>query len=173
VLWYGHAANFDTLPVLLQSLERGVGKPVSLLLLSQTPLPEQIQSMLARMKGPAFDYAWMAWSRPLQMHVMRSCDAVLLPSMDAPAKNVKGHNRITEALNQVCVAIAHPLPQYREFEDFVFLDSDIGAGLRRALADPASSRSRAQAGAKAVRARFAPEVLALKWHALINKIAAS
>ena len=171
VLWYGHAANFDTLPGLLESLRKSVGKPISLLTLSLTPLPDSIQKTIAQMRGPNFDAVWLAWSRGLQMNVMRSCDVVLLPSLDVAAKNVKGHNRITEALNQNCVVAAHPLPQYREFSDYAYLTHDVGAGIRQALAEPEKAIARAAAGAAAVRKRFAPEVLAQKWLALIDRVA--
>jgi glycosyltransferase involved in cell wall biosynthesis len=173
LLWYGHLNNFDTLPEMLKSLARGVGANISLLMLSSAPAPDAVQAQLAGLRGPPFEAAWAMWSRQIQLQAMRSCDIVLAPSLDAPVKQVKGHNRVSEALNQGCVVVAHPLPQYAEFADFVFLERDMSEGVRRALADPEKALARAQAGAEAVRARFAPAAVARKWLALIERVAQS
>jgi glycosyltransferase involved in cell wall biosynthesis len=171
LLWYGHANNFDALPDMLQSLARGVGRNISLLMLASVRAPDTVQMQIAALRAPPFEATWAMWSRPAQLQAMRSCDIVLTPSLDTPAKRVKGHNRVSEALNQSCVVVAYPLPQYTELADFVLLDRDMGEGVRRALADPANALARARAGAEAVRARFAPEAVARKWLALIERVA--
>jgi glycosyltransferase involved in cell wall biosynthesis len=171
LLWYGHANNFDTLGPMLASLEGGVGRRLSLLLMANGAPPP---ALAARLQGPAgrpLEMAFTPWSRALQLSAMRSCDIVLTPSLDAQAKYVKGHNRVSEALNQGCIVVAYPLPQYEEFADYVFLDRDMAAGVRRALADPDAALARARAGMAAVRTRFAPNVLAEKWLALIARVA--
>jgi glycosyltransferase involved in cell wall biosynthesis len=173
MLWYGHANNFDSIPSMLEALSTGVGANLSLLLLAGAPPPREIAAKLAHLKAPPLEAAWMQWSRAGQLQAMRGADIVLAPSIDGPAKQVKGHNRVSEALNQSCVVVAHPLPQYREFADFIVLERDMAAGIRRVLADPQLALERAAAGARVVRERFAPGVVARKWMALIDRVMAA
>jgi hypothetical protein len=169
LLWYGNIKNFDTLVPAVEGLMRLTGTAVDLVICAPK-MPDALQARVAQGLPPKFRIGFVPWSRTQQLAYMRRADIIIVPSEDTLAKRVKGHNRVTDALNAGRVTVAFPLPQYRELKDYLILDSDIAAGVATALADPGAALARVVAGQKVVQARFGDAAIAAKWSALIDAL---
>ncbi|MCC6890556.1 MAG: hypothetical protein IT536_18690 [Hyphomicrobiales bacterium] len=169
LLWYGNAANHDTLESGIAALAAARLGPINLTIVSDS-LPDFMQEgFTAQPKDMEFQV--LGWSMATQYAALANCDAVFIPSHDTPDKRVKGHNRVVEAINAGRLAIAYPLPQYLELADYCYVDADYGASIRAALADPQAALRRIEAGQRYIDTRFAPDVIADKWRALIAALA--
>lgn len=167
VLWVGSPNNHDTLPGAIASLSQVRGASIHLVVLAAF-LPEEVRAAAPGGTVGALRIAWLQWSMQAQFELYQWCDAVIVPSIDRPEKAVKSHNRVAEPLNAGRAVIAHPLPQYRELEDFVVLDTDMARGLATAMRDPKATLERIRAGQQYVEARFSPRVTADKWRRLLD-----
>ncbi len=110
------------------------------------------------------------WSLQAQYDAMQWCDFVFLPGLDDPGKQVKGHNRLVEAINAGRLALVHPQPQYRELGDYCWCSNDYSAGINWALAHPDRVLSRLVRGQEYIDTRFAPEVIAARWRSEIERV---
>jgi hypothetical protein len=166
LLWYGHAANHDTLSSGIAALaEAGIG-PISFTIVTNA-MPEFMnEGYPTQPKDVSFEV--VPWSLTAQYSALAWCDAVFIPSFDTPDKRVKGHNRVVEAINAGRIAITYPLPQYRELADYSLCGADYGASIRLALLDPAAVRKRIENGQRHIDTRFACDVVADKWRRLIG-----
>ncbi|MBI1237753.1 MAG: hypothetical protein GC199_00265 [Alphaproteobacteria bacterium] len=169
LLWYGGAANFATLPKAIRSLSATGLPSIALTIVANQP-PPSVRDLAAKGLPRHLRIGFVPWSRAMQFQAMARSDIIIVPSDDGETKLVKGHNRVTEALNAGRVTIAHPLPQYLELAPHLFLARDMDEGLRAVLADRHGAAERTARGQAAVRARFAPEIVAQKWAALIARV---
>lgn len=162
LLWYGTENNHDTLEAFAQALGAYKSRPLELRVLSEKTPP-----FLRKGRNP-FPYAitFYSWQPSMQFAMMRECDLVALPSANAPEKRVKGHNRLTEAINIGRLPLAYPLPQYEELADYAYVDDDLVAGIDWALRRPADVLRRLAAGQAYLDRRFALPVVSRKWHDL-------
>lgn len=169
VLWYGNAINHDTLEAGISALAAAQLGPINFMIVSDQ-MPEFMgNGFSAQPKDMEFQV--LSWSMSTQYAAMAHCDFVFIPSHDTPDKRVKGHSRVVEAINAGRLAIAYPLPQYLELTDYCSVGADYGASIRAALADPQAALKRIESGQRYVDTRFAPEVIADKWRALIASLA--
>jgi hypothetical protein len=125
---------------------------------------------LHRAGGGHISLSFVLWSPEMQYALMQACDMVFLPSLDTDAKKSKGHDRLVEAINAGRWAIAHPLPQYREMKDYCYCGIDYAAGIEQAIADPQRVVRKLRDGQSYVDTRFAPDVIASKWEAIIDEL---
>jgi hypothetical protein len=168
ILWFGHSANYDTLFQALPDLAAARLGPISLTLVSNVA-PDLARAGMSQL--PDISLQFLPWTPTIQHRKMSDCDLVFIPSIDSPQKQVKGHNRLVEAINGGRLAIAHPLPQYLELADFCLCAADYGASIRAALADPAAMLRRIADGQRYADGRFSQEAVAEKWRALFEATA--
>jgi glycosyltransferase involved in cell wall biosynthesis len=166
ILWCGHDDNLDTLPAGVENLARYRDRPIALMIVSNSS--PQLDKLAKLVGGMSLSF-W-PWSPQAHFELMSHSDVVFVPSFDTDAKMAKGHGRVVEPINAGRLAIAHPLPQYRELADYCLCDADYAASVRAALADPAAIRNMIGQGQRYVDERFAPEVIAEKWLKLIDCI---
>ncbi|MCW0235404.1 MAG: glycosyltransferase [Ferrovibrio sp.] len=111
-----------------------------------------------------FGVTHAAWSVPVLEAALAACDLVALP-FDAGSMMSKGksNNRALQALAAGRYVVAHPLESYRTLGDFIGLDASIATAVATALADPAATLQRIQAGQDFVEARYSPAAIAARW----------
>jgi glycosyltransferase involved in cell wall biosynthesis len=170
LLWFGfltaHVAAlrqlvFDDLPKLRAQL------PCTLTL-SCEPLPTAESQHLFGPGGPAAAGVIAEhWSVPALEQALAACDMVVLP-FDAGSMLSKGksNNRALQALVAGRYVVAHPLESYLALGDYIGLDASIAQGVLTALADPAATLKRLQAGQAFVEAQYSPAAIAARWLAL-------
>jgi hypothetical protein len=142
-----------------------VDRPVFLMIVAdRSPTQGELGSIHSNMK-----VNYLPWSPRIQVDVSAQCDMLFLPSLDNDRKAGKSHNRLVEAINAGRLAIAHPLPQYRELADFCLCDADYQKSVRIAVADPVAMRDRIVRGQQYIDKRFAQEIVAEKWEKLIEQ----
>lgn len=172
LLWFGHAANHDT----LQAAIAQVGAvPRKLHLTILTNLPDRVPDLLRGLPRPraALELDIVDWTLQRQWDLTARCDAVLLPSRPGNDKAVRGHNRLVQAIHAGRLALAYPLPAYTELAAYCWCGKDLGQGLTWALRNRADATRRIAAGQAAIDTRFAPAVVAARWREEIGKALAA
>lgn len=172
LLWFGHSANLDTLAEGVRQITRRVARDIVLSIVTNEP--ESVWGILSALPPPLGDLkiGLRGWSLEAQFQKLVDCDIVLLPSFPHVRKQVKGHNRLVQAIHSGRLALAYPLFAYRELADFCWCGEDLGEGLEWALSHPSEALSRIAAGQKAIDARFAPPQVAQRWARLLRDVSA-
>lgn len=142
------------------------GRPLRLVIVAQPEAADAI-GRLARAAGDRLQAPCRVerqdWSREAVAEVLADADAVLLPQPAGdPRADAKSHNRMVETIRHGRLALAAPIPAYRELAAFGWV-GDPGEGLRWALAEPTAAEARINAGQAEVARRFAPDVIARRW----------
>ena len=112
VVWYGHAANLDTLGQGLEQLTAIDHTPVRLALVTNASA-DQVAAIVSGVHRNQSDIRLklVRWSREAQWQYTHWADLVLLPSKLDRSKTVKGHNRLVQAIHSGRLALAYPLPR--------------------------------------------------------------
>lgn len=162
LLWFMSAGNYDTIRSGLMELD-GIDTEIILLCSSV----DQVRRHLPANLPDTVTLQIIRWSLGVQFDLMQQANLIFVPSVDDQRKHVKGHNRVTEAINAGRLAVAYPLRQYQELEDYCILDEHPGRGIRTALG-ATDNLSRLVTGQDYIARRFAPEIVAEKWRLLID-----
>jgi SAM-dependent methyltransferase len=173
LLWFGGRTNIDTIGPALPALDKlGAAHPLSLTIFTD-PAP-QLDQMIETARGLFRNIAvtFLPWSLEGQWQAIADCDAVIIPSLDNETKNVKGPNRLIEAVRGGRPVAAYPLPSYQAFAEACWLDPDVAAGLKAMLAEPGGVAARIVKGQKLVDELHGPAVIAEKWLKLLDDVAA-
>ena len=104
------------------------------------------------------------FSLETQWKKIRSADIVLLPSNYEEKKLVKGHNRLVQSIHAGRLAIAFPLPQYRELAPYCCCTESLYEGVSWALANKLQVFKMLKSGQDYIDGRFAPKVVAARWN---------
>src|SRR5262249_13704189 len=112
------------------------------------------------------------WSLEGQWQAIADCDAVIIPSLDNETKNVKGPNRLMEAIRGGRPVAAYPLPSYKAFEEVCWLNPDVAEGLKAMLADPGSVAAKIADGQRLIDRLHGPAVIADQWRRLFQEVGA-
>ena len=173
LLWFGGRTNIDTIAPCLPSLAKlSAAHPLTLHLITEAG--PAIDQLIAgqKEKYPALaGITFEPWSPEAQWRAIAACDAVIIPSLDNETKNVKGPNRLIEAIRGGRPVVAYPLPSYRAFEEVCWLDADIGVGLARMLAEPERIVPKIEAGQALVEQLHGQRAIAGRWLALFEATA--
>ena len=171
LLWFGHAANLDTLATGVAQAAAAVTGRLDIAVVTNRPdlVPDALSGLphvSERIRITA-----LPWSLQEQWRQLAACDAVLLPSHPAKEKIVKGHNRLVQSIHAGRLAIAYSLPQYQELAEFCWCGPELGDGLAWALANPSQALSRIVGGQDYIDRRFPPSRIARRWREEIARLA--
>ena len=172
LLWYGVRSNLPGIFAAVPRLALG-GLPGELQIVSDGR--ERAEAACAkwnRESGEAFRLRYTQWSAETMYQALENCDAVVVPaSTSDPHKRVKSPNRVVEAIQAGRFVVASPLPSYREFARYGWIDDDLEAGLRWMIAQPEEALARIIAGQAHVEKNYAPAIIAQRWHDALNSFA--
>ena len=175
LLWFGGRTNIDTIAPALPSLNRlGETHPLTLTIFTDpAPQLDQLIESARRLFPSISGITFLPWSLEGQWQAIAACDAVIIPSLDNETKNVKGPNRLIEAIRGGRPVAAFPLPSYQTFAEVCWLNPDIGEGLKAMLDDPASVVPKIEAGQTLVEKLHGPKMIAGRWLTLFGETAAT
>ncbi len=170
LLWFGNLMKSNAAAVeagLVALMERARGRPLALEFVAaaerEAPLVAPLLAKLVA-ANPRLSTRFVAWSPEATLRAIDECDLVLLPQDTASAwLSAKSHNRLVEAIRGGRLAIASPIPSYRELEGYAWVGDDLSEGLDWALAHPLEARARVAAGQAVLDARFSPAAVGAKW----------
>lgn len=172
--WFGHPVNFDTILAMLPGL-KSLSREMPLELHLVTDLNAAKQSPLLAELQRAVDQRLQLrltpWSLNATWQALAQCDLVLVPSLPSVKKLVKSPNRAVEGIRAGRLVLAYPLPAYQELAPGLWLDEDVAAGIRAALADPRAALETITAGQSIIARRFAPQRIAQRWEAVLEQLA--
>lgn len=125
-------------------------------------------------RHPGLELTFTTWSLDATEAAIQRSDFVLLPQeYRRDWGKVKSHNRMVSAIRGGRLAIASPIPAYKELAQYGWVGEDLSAGLRWAIAYPGEAASCVAEGQRYVEARFAPETVGRKWAETLGVIASS
>jgi hypothetical protein len=175
LLWFGGLTNLDTLRPCLPALNAlSQNRPLSLTIFTD-PAPA-IDQLLAEARSdfPAIaGITFQPWSLEGQWQAIAECDAVIIPSLDNETKNVKGPNRLIEAIRGGKPVAAYPLPSYLEFREVAWLDADVALGVTAMLDTPDTVTSHVLMGQALIEERYSPERISELWRGVFERAAKS
>ena len=117
----------------------------------------------------------VAWSPAAAVREILAADLSLIPCLDSPAARAKSNNRLTVLMGAGLPVIATPIPAYRAIVEpgvtgCLAEGTEEWASSLRALRDPALRRRMGEAARTAAWERYAPNVVADRWEALLQEI---
>lgn len=172
LVWFGSPANFDTCVSMVPTLaELSRSLPLTLHVVTNPVdgvVPSRLEELTAQYR-PAMQTRFIPWSPAETWSTIAAADLVVVPSFDDRRKRVKGPNRVVESLRLGRFVIAYPLPSYVPLGQYVWLGQDLAAGIRWAVANPATVLARLHAGQRYVAARFSPEIVAHGWETMLRE----
>jgi hypothetical protein len=168
LLWFGHESNIGYLRDQLPSLAALAREhPVQLTVVSSDVAKKMLLSALEQGAAKGLEILFSLWSPVGQRRAMADCDLVLIPGDPGnPRKAGVSSNRLAEALQAGRYPIASPMQSYLPYRDVAWVDSDLIAGIRNALAHPAQIMNRLQAGQARVNAALTPDSIGRQWMAV-------
>jgi hypothetical protein len=147
------AAGLDGTPIRLEVVTANDSRPAVL----------AIRERL-RQRHPRLELMFTTWSLAATEAAIDRSDFVLLPQEHRSAwGKVKSHNRMVSVIRAGRLAVASPIPAYKELAAYGWVGEDLSAGLRWAIGHPAEAARRVAEGQRYVDGRFAPEVVGRKW----------
>ena len=157
VLWIGGRLNFPALDTLAPVLERPEFADLELITVSDHP------------------EAKVAWSPAAAVREILAADLSLIPCLSSSAARAKSNNRLTVLMGAGLPVIATPIPAYRAIVEpgvtgCLAEGTEEWASSLRALRDPALRRRMGEAARTAAWERYAPNVVADRWEALLQEI---
>ncbi|NQU60867.1 MAG: hypothetical protein HQ512_07025 [Rhodospirillales bacterium] len=172
LLWYGSNHNLDGLKLGLRQIGTLPGYRFRLTVICEEK--EHAQKVIDELT------AWKShltcgvgnWSPELQDQVLEETDIVLIPNAMSPQKRVKGHNRLVAAIHGGRLALASPLPQYLELEDYCWCGENMVDGIVWALENSVDIENRIEKGQVYIDGRFSPQVVAQRWRDTVKALVA-
>lgn len=141
-------------------------RPIELAFVTHATQAALVHDMAAALRhvNPHFLLRHVAWSVEATARALERADLVVLPQ-DARSDwgYVKSHNRLVETIRAGRLAVASPIPAYKELAEYAWVGDDLAAGIEWALGNPAEVLLRVGAGQAHVAERFAPERIAAEW----------
>ncbi len=169
-LWFGHHLNLPTIEVQLPRLHAWASSRRPLSLQVFTPRTRQVWEHLEKLRerlAPAIDLSPEPWTPDGLPRVLERADLVLLPSSHHPHRLTKSPNRPVEALHAGRFPLCWPLPSYQELGEMAWIGEDLATGLEWCLRHPDEVHRRLARARELLPARFAPEVVAGRWEAVL------
>ena len=163
LIWYGHSANLDTLAIGLHQLMPLRERFELSVVTEDTRRAEFLLDTVPRPPG-LVQRRISPFSLETQWREIRSSDIVLLPSNYEKKKLVKGHNRLVQSIHAGRLAIAFPLPQYRELEHYCYCTENLYDGISWALANKLQVFKILKSGQNYIDDRFSPSIVAARWN---------
>ena len=156
VLWYGHAVNLNTIPLMAQQLSQ-IDCPIEVVALSNAPQPPG--------KLDNVTVLHHAWSPEHMKVFLEWCNFVSIPSdTNDPRKITKSHNRVTEGIRSGRFVCAHPLPSYERYrERYAWVGEDISDGVIWADNHPDEALEKIRKGQEYIRRFLSPLAIAEQW----------
>ncbi|MCC7272651.1 MAG: hypothetical protein IT561_08285 [Alphaproteobacteria bacterium] len=142
-------------------------RPIALDVVAQPDAAAEVAALgraVAAGAGFARTVGHRSWSVAATAAALAACDLVLLPQETAQSWGLaKSHNRLVEAIQHGRLAVASPIPAYRELDGCAWVGERLADGVRWALAHPAEAGARIVAGQAEVARRFALPAVARRW----------
>lgn len=170
LLWFGHPSNLSPLLEIIADLSSiAHGLKINLAILTDLAMNGVREGVATAMSNALTDIEieLRPWSPQGTWQAIDRCDIVLIPSDDSPKNRVKGANRLVEALWGGRCVVAYPLPSYREFGQWAYLDDETVSGIERALDESETVVTRISDGQNYISNHYTDEIIGGKWLALI------
>lgn len=168
--WFGQPMN---LPPLLNQLGELSELDMTLELDIVTRMNSHIRARLEteQKRHARIELYLQEWSASCQRRVLEGCDIVVIPSSDKDQFKAKSPNRLVAALWAGKPVVAYPLPAYREFAEYVTLDTSTARGVERLLRSPAARENDCiRNGQVHIDRQYGIAAIASGWWSVLNDV---
>lgn len=165
LLWFGHPGNWNSLAAIIPSLATLASTwPLELTVVTNAiaGIPEAVVTCNANF-GERLKVVLQPWTTDAVWPALDACDIVIIPSGETDFHAAKSPNRLAESLWAGRFVVAHPLPSYLPFGEFVWLGDDIAAGIRYALENAAALPERIARGQTYIEHHHSPYAIGSAW----------
>lgn len=166
LLWFGYPQNLPPLLELLPALEAYAAQYPLLLICVTSPskLLEELLTPERTGEESRLRLHFVPWSPLVMNAAIAASDVVLIPSAYRdPVKHAKSPNRLVAGLHGGRFVVAHPLPAYAPYGEFVWLGEDLCRGIDWAIRHPREVVERIARGQAFIDERHSPEAVARFW----------
>lgn len=171
--WFGHPVNLDTLQAQLPDLsELARSLPLTLTVVTDAKSGYDVFTQyFNRGQNGHFQIRFVPWSLPAMWHELAESDAVIIPSfVDDRRKSVKSANRITECLQAGRAVVAHALPSYAEFADWIWLGERLVEGIAWTALHADEVATRTRAGQSYVQEKYSSDSIGQEWEKVFRTV---
>jgi len=172
LLWFGHAANIDSLPAmipLLLPLSQQKNLELHIVTAADRGV-EQVCVAFNQQHGQQFNLRFSEWSLHTLFQALQKTDIVVIPSLMNHTKIVKSPNRLVESLWAGRFVVAQPIPSYQEFSQWAYVDQDMVTGIQWAIQNPALVIQRIAQAQDYIAQNFSPALIGQQWIQAINSV---
>lgn len=168
VLWFGHEINFRSLAGFFDEIRHGCDFEIELTLV--TNLSEKNMQCWEQLDISGLHKRYVLWRPDVMQAEFARCDVVILPIKEDEYGSVKSPNRLTESIQGGKFVVAHPLPSYMQFSDYVHIGKSIMQGLTWARQHPQAVLDKIKEGQQFISAHCAGDAIAQRWHAVFSQL---
>jgi hypothetical protein len=165
--WFGHPVNLDTLQAQLTELsDLARTMPLHLTVVTDANSGFDVfTDYFNRQVNSPLQIRFVPWSLSATWQELQDCDAVIIPSfVDDRRKSVKSANRVTECLQAGRAVIAHSLPSYIEFGEWIWLGERLVEGVTWTAQQFDNVAARTRVGQSYVQENYNATVIGQQWH---------
>jgi glycosyltransferase involved in cell wall biosynthesis len=171
--WFGHQSNLQSVYDFAHALAAaGLHWPLELRLVSGDGFgAREFCEVFNHHHARRCRLTFAAWSPQATEQALAACDLAVIPG-DASARktNVKSANRVAEILRAGRLAIAYPIPAYREFADYAWIGEDLVGAIAWALAHRDEALARIRAGQAYVEKAFSAQAVGSRWESVLREM---
>jgi glycosyltransferase involved in cell wall biosynthesis len=169
LLWFGHHSNIDALKAMIPTLAP-LSKQIRLKLHIVTSANIGMEQACKQFNKQSsnFKLFFSEWSVAATQKAMQQADMVLIPSFSNTIKSVKSPNRVIESLWSGRFVVADPLPSYKEFAQFAWIDEDLLGGIIWGLQNPNKVIHNIRESQGYIEQNFSPEKIGAMWKDLLE-----
>ncbi len=173
--WFGHQSNLQPVYDLAHAIvEARVPWPVDMSLVSRDGFgAREFCEIFNHHHGSRCRAKFIEWSPAATRQALHACDLAVVPGDPKLRKTaVKSANRVAEILRAGRLALAFPIPAYRQFADYAWIGEDIAGGIVWAMKNRDEVRARIRAGQDYVERTFSPQVIGEEWQGALRELLA-
>ncbi len=169
--WFGGHTNVDSLRTSipeLATLAREI--PTHLEIVCSPNVGIEQACVKINNSQDALVLSFSPWSIAARQEALKTCDIVIIPSLENETKLVKSPNRMVDSLWAGRYVVAHPLPSYQAFQKWGCVQNDLGPGILEAIEKKGQIEACISEAQDYIRIHHSPTVIGTRWSQLIDAI---
>ncbi|MDH5545525.1 MAG: hypothetical protein OEZ43_08035 [Gammaproteobacteria bacterium] len=165
LLWFGSHTNIDSLLSVIPELEtfaRDSRVELSVVTSPIKGLEKAIHDFHSHTTS-GLRMTFVKWSLDTMPRQMHACHAVIIPSTADERRAVKSPNRLIESAWAGRFVVAHPVPAYQPFAQWMYVGESITRGLEDMRENVANLSTRIRDAQSFIQEHHSPAVIAGHW----------
>ncbi|MCV6636438.1 hypothetical protein [Candidatus Albibeggiatoa sp. nov. NOAA] len=167
LLWFGSNTNLQSLESILPELSK-LNQNISIKLSIVTAKSAQLESIYNQLNKLSIPFQFASWSIKTTQQAIQQSDIIVIPSLLNDRTKVKSSNRMVEPLWAGRFVVAHPLPAYKPFAQWAWVNEKLSDGIYWALQNPTQVAKNIEAAQHHIAQSYSPKRIGFLWDKLLN-----